>query len=449
MENKYQLNKTGNLSIQDIFLMACFDNNKILAKWLWEISKINKDWSIDIHTDNDIIFKHAFENNYYEICEMIYNLSENNFVTMYINKVFENACRNNNRDIIGLIYNFSRNFKINYNEYHNSIDIVENLNEFDLIKIKTDIYSFIFKHANGNIDIIDSMMALSRIEKVIIHIDINNNIDNNENINEKFKSACRNNGKEAAEFLYNLSKKTNKININYNMFKDACENNCKDIAELLYDLSKIDCNEKIDLSANDEYIFRRLCEKGCKDMAEFIYNLSKKDNKKININIDEEYPFYLVCYYGHEHMVEWLYNLSKTDGNTKININLRDEDFFRSACEKNYIKVAEILYSLSKNENCKINIHACHDDPFILACTNGNRNVAEFLYNLSKIDNNAEINNNILDKAFIISCTLNRYSIAEWLSSIRSNYKFELVPYINNKRKGLKKDYNIEKRLKN
>jgi len=107
---------------------------------------------------------------------------------------------------------------------------------------------------------------------------------------------------------------------------------------------------KINIHANNEYVFFIACEGGHLEVAKWLYGL----DEKINIHIDNEYPFCYSCYNGHLEVAKWLYGL---DGaKEKINIHVNDERLFTVVCGDGHINCIKYLVSLD-DKDYTIDVH--------------------------------------------------------------------------------------------
>lgn len=86
-QTKYPFCVNSILTIKDIFYMLCNDGCKEDALWLYNVSKINKKWSIEL----DQAFRDACTKNHKNVAECLYELSKtdehirSNFSSSYEN----------------------------------------------------------------------------------------------------------------------------------------------------------------------------------------------------------------------------------------------------------------------------------------------------------------------------------------------------------------------------
>lgn len=408
---KYLIDETKEtketLSIEDIFLISCYEDKKSLAEQLWNISILNKNWRI-----NNIkkVFTYACKNGNLNIVEWLYNLGTEILID---DKSFMYACENGHQEIAEWLYKTSS----------------ENGNKIN-INAESECA---FRQAcrNGHFNIVKWLYNLSMT-------DSNSKININVVSDFAFRYASCNGHLQIARWLYNLSKTNDKIDIhamNEDAFRFACCYGHRNTAEWLYDLSRNDNNTKIDIHASHDDAFRHACRNDDKNIAEWLYNLSKvDDNGKINIDLianDKGYTY-------SQTMKEWLDHIcqinKKDDENATI-IAAFDKTDFIMACANGYGIKAERIYLKTK-------INAYVDEAFEAACFNDQKYIAKWLYDLQTIDNSIKINANI-DIIFQKACIGNRINIVKWLSTLNNNYLciFEnnkIVPY-----KRLDLNYNL------
>lgn len=168
----------------------------------------------------------------------------------------------------------------------------------------------------------------------------------------------------------------------------SCKTGHKQIAEYMYHLSKISERGKININVNENYLFRYSCQKGYLDIAKWLYEISKTDdNTLINIHSCNEYAFRLSCAYGHYDVAEWLYQISQAE-NSKINISINDDEAFKISCYNGHQYIAEWLCTLDKRycivRDCDILQPLIRDIRTILKCHN-DEDISKILYDSKAI----------------------------------------------------------------
>jgi ankyrin repeat protein len=105
------------------------------------------------------------------------------------------------------------------------------------------------------------------------------------------------------------------------------------VAKWLYEI-----NPRINISEDDEYIFRNACLKGHLDIAKWLLEISPT----IDISINNEFAFRGACVNGHLEVVKWLLEISPT-----INIGACREEAFRRSCEMRHLELVKWFHSLN------------------------------------------------------------------------------------------------------
>jgi ankyrin repeat protein len=125
----------------------------------------------------------------------------------------------------------------------------------------------------------------------------------------------------------------------YMAFKASCKFGLLYEAQIL-----LQFRPEIDISANDDLIFREVCGQ----------------NELQTTN--------------HILVAQWLLQIKPN-----INISADDDDAFRRACSNGHLAMAQLLLQLRPD----INIGANEDDAFQKACSNGRTDVAQWLVSLA------------------------------------------------------------------
>ena len=178
------------------------------------------------------------------------------------------------------------------------------------------------------------------------------------------------------------------------------------VAQWLYAHS----NEKVNIHANNEYIFKWTCANGQLAVAQWLYSL---DNININIHADNDFAFIWACAYGHNTVAKWLYELEKP---TRININGYCDCAFRWACLGGHLITAQWLYELG------VNIHADDEYAFRYACQNGHLSTAQWLYGLNAIIDIIDIH-----AANDFSFTQSSGETLKWLNSLKPKINLQYI----------------------
>ena len=101
------------------------------------------------------------------------------------------------------------------------------------------------------------------------------------------------------------------------------------------------------------------------------------ENPTINISANNEYVFRCACSQGHLLVAQWLLSV-KPD----INISANNEEAFRHACFQGHLLVAQWLLSVKPDINISAFNEYVFRDVFRVACYNNNLSVAQWLQGL-------------------------------------------------------------------
>jgi hypothetical protein len=164
----------------------------------------------------------------------------------------------------------------------------------------------------------------------------------------------------------------------FNAFLSASNNSHIEILQLLLDANP----DLVDITANDNIIFRTACKNGYIKLA------------------------------------KWL--LDKEPG---IHIDAHDDDAFKSACENGHLNIVKWLYELEPEI---VTTYDTDKTAFTLACKNGHLKVAKWLFHIYK-KNNTFPTQEQLDKIWVRSSINNTREITDWIS-----YLFRLLSEQNN-----------------
>ena len=120
-----------------------------------------------------------------------------------------------------------------------------------------------------------------------------------------------------------------------------------------------------------EETFIQLCKKGDLLGAQQYYQL----NPTIDISAQDDKVFRWTCFEGHLELAQWLLQVCPTINISNSEIN---DYTFLSACAIGYLEMAKWLLQLCPT----IDISADYECPFRLACRNGHLEVAQWLQSL-------------------------------------------------------------------
>lgn len=163
----------------------------------------------------------------------------------------------------------------------------------------------------------------------------------------------------------------------------------------------------IDISQNDECVFREACLGGHLDVAQWLLSI-KPD---IDVSAWGESAFSNACSNGHLEVAQWLMSIKPS-----IDVSAENENAFRKACLGGHLEVARWLCF-----TYYVSISAENDLAFRGACSNGHLDVAQWLCNVGEyIDFKIDVEA-CDDMAFRHSCVNNHLNVAQWLCSLFPN----------------------------
>jgi hypothetical protein len=120
--------------------------------------------------------------------------------------------------------------------------------------------------------------------------------------------------------------------INEEGFMWACENELMEVAQWIMSF----------IVANDINAFINLCSAGELQLAQEFYSI----NPNIDISVDNERIFKIVCENGHLEMAKWLFSVKPT-----INISADDNYAIKYALKNEHMNVVSWLNLLIKKNN--------------------------------------------------------------------------------------------------
>jgi hypothetical protein len=190
--------------------------------------------------------------------------------------------------------------------------------------------------------------------------------------------------KELTAVLYRLHKNTESIKLIFS----ECDN------DKSHEYQRLRASRDIDVHT-DEYndIFEIYCEYGYLELAKRSLNISNK----INIHADDDYVFRAACTNGHLEIAKWLLDISNnksdplktgSDSASRINIHSYGDEAFRNSCENGHIEVAKWLFDISNNALYSlggINVHAYKGRIFFWSCYKQYVEVAKWIYSFGGI----------------------------------------------------------------
>lgn len=432
-----------------IFRNTCFKGHLVLAKWLYDLC-VNTNKPIDINSCNNKAFKESLEKQNFDVTKWLYKLNKDNKqdMTTVLNDrvILHSLCRNGNLIMIKWIYKkLGKNMDIHHDEedlfvtsceedylelaqwfWKTSIEMGSPIN---INEIKEDI--FVVCCRKGHIQVLKWLCYLCK--------SLNLPIDISYNDFWAFRSTSTYGHFEVIKLIYDLAKE-NDITIPKMVCCDTFIQFCYSAENLehvkqLYEIT-IKYNCIIDSDAlHTAFVWS--CRKGILENAKWLYSLGIETNTPININYKQDKAFRWACRHCHLELIEWLYNLSLELGHP-IDIHTKDNYAFKTIFttfdyESNGMKnlnMAKWLYDQAIKLGTSSYIVIDYDI-FYNSCNSGNIVCIQWLYNMS-IKYRSPINireNN--DDIFKFCCArVSNYSkyldIVKWLCTICDNYSITI-----------------------
>lgn len=389
----------------ECFHTACVNNNLTIAKWL--LSLYPEIYELDL-TDT---FTDIIQTDYFNIIVWMYTLNLN--ISIDINKIFRIACiygntctllwllnikpeiyessqindfflllcKNNNIDIIKLLLKNNQNV-----DFKKGLNIAWTNNSFSVCKYLQSLKPNIKIILRNNFNSFEPIKTLEMIKWYFTTY----NITVTPTI---FKQRYE---LDVYKYLLDLNPSLNKLKIIEDLFIiNCCIYNNLQVAKWLFTLQP-----NINISKNNEYIFRTTCINNYLDVAKWLYEI--KPN--ININIDNDIIFITSCGYHNDKLCKWLYSINKN-----INISAQNENAFINACKLNNINRVKWLLSIKPDINISIN----NNIAFFIAC-HYNIDIAKYIYSI-KPDITLSF------KYFKNACLQNNIDLVKWFLDINPN----------------------------
>jgi ankyrin repeat protein len=327
------------------------------------------------------------KNNYLEEAKKLQYINPKLDIIDRDNLAFIASCENGHLELAQWLHNIKTTMPI-YKKYWK---FLKRLSRYTYDEMEPILTSFVKSCENGHIE----------VAKWVYNID--KRIFDWRTLHEAFKTSCDNGHITIAKWILTLNPKQNK-NILENskyIFKDACHvSGNVEIAKFI-----LEVNPDIEISSNEEFIFRGVCKNGHLEIAMWLINL-KPD---IDITTYSNYAFREACNNKHSKVTEWFLKI-----HPNMTIDLY-EYAFRCYCFNNNLELAKYILEL----NPDINIQKNDNMIFIVTCSYGHLEVAKWLLKLI----NPTMNDfYYINKGFINACLQGKLLVAEWLVSLVSNY---------------------------
>jgi len=321
------------INADHLSILVSYDNLE-MVKFLYQLN--NK---IDFNHNDSYILKLSITLQFDSITYWLLNNIMNLDLHVQDNLLFKTACMNNNLQLLKTLYNYSDKIDFSeYNQFYLNIAIyyetpylfkwiyfvIKNISPDKLdqqIYIKNSIY-------HNNLFILKFLLSE--------YPDFDINFDNG----YIMRICFGNNYNDIIKYLFDTYNNIDVLVENEIIMKYAIEDDDLEMIELLYEY-----NSNFNLSINDEYLFKTACKTNNLNIAKWL--ISKKHDIYHDINNHE--IFYFVCEQEYINICQYLCEL---DSNYKINV----ED--NRIISYNVTKILNINYDMKKKvtsiDNCPI-----------------------------------------------------------------------------------------------
>ena len=416
---------------EEVFRIACKNGNLELAKWLWDLNK-----NIDVHVRDEFAFIESCINGHLKLAKWLLRLGAN--VCDVLDLIYPEVCKKGNLAMIqwlnkitqGTNYFAEKKLGLHFACYEGHLDVMKLVLKTSKIDIHHDNEAtFGIACSSGHLEIV----------KYLLEYDKTINIHTNHEY--AFISACSNGHLEVAKWLWQIDKKYKFHYRGEEAFRKACINGHFEMAKWLWEL-----DNRIDINAtyiDNKTAFHGACKNGNLEIAQWLLQLKKP----IQIHSESDYAFRKACTHGHLKVAQWLWQLERE---TKININ--DKYLFAEVCSNGHLDVAKwlcklypiidskinrkILIAVCKNGHLKIaklllqidkniDIHTDGNKPIKKACKYGHLDIATWLYESGEIDTS-----NIMSYLFKMCPRNCHLHIIKWLAKIQGNTGIPRIDHI-------------------
>lgn len=250
----------GSRNLIEEYTKIILSSNDEKKNYYYEYSIIfNKKSIIDIHVDEEKIFRNACLSGHDKLVEWLLSLNENINIRAEDDYAFVYACKGGHVDIAKMLLSLDKNINI----------YARNFCAFSHSRSKCIKWLF----SLGNIEINAAYNA--------------------------FLFACMNGKLELAKYIYSLN---NKIDIRSNcdeIFRWTCAEGHLDVIKYLLFL-----DDEIDLNCLYDEPFQNACSNGHLNVAKYIYN-----NSYVKIHNNYDYAIREAYHYKHYNVVKWLLSI--------------------------------------------------------------------------------------------------------------------------------------------
>lgn len=346
--------------------------------------------NIDIHKDNDFLFRNSCSKGSLEFAKWIYTFGNTNLSDLY-NDVFYQVCYNDKAQIASWLIQTGR---ICLDIHKNNDQLFKKCckkNCKRIVMLLCSLYKFklnIDEKYKDEYKTESPFHFFCRYNYMELAKEYTGTKDFNihDKEDEAISLACQEGHLEMTKWLYSLG---GDIHIRNNWcFMISIGRNNIDMLKWIYSLGNINIHN------NDEYIFRLACGTGKLEIAKWIHSLNE-----INMNMYTELAFSSACMEGHLNICEWLYSFGLIESNMLL---------FKFICQLGHLNILKWLYSVGN-----LDIHEESDISFCISCQYNKLDVAKWLYSLGGINIKTRHNH-----AFANSCHNNYVDMAHWLKSL-------------------------------
>jgi len=288
-ENFKNINITENNDY--IFKTTCINGHLDIAKWMYEIYK--KSGFNYLNTDRyTLLFKDVCANGHIKTAQWIFELDNSINITVFNNRAFNSACLNGHVTVVDWLYKIlaEKNHELMMDLKHIFINVCSN-GHFEMLEWLHDKYTEdlipVINEMMGYIFVITCSKGYEKISKWLYRLYRANTIKyiNMHQFNEAFTKAVSNGHKHIVEWLY-FSNPSIDIDYNHNEgFLNAVKNGYYDIVLLLYTI-----NNNLDVTINDNEAFVTACFNNEVDIAQLLYYITP-----IDISANNDYIFRKLC----------------------------------------------------------------------------------------------------------------------------------------------------------
>lgn len=327
-----------NKNLYNTFKSVCTRNKLEVAQWLYLIATTNEILcyiplyytlmkkiiltKLDIHAENEVIFRDACCKGYLELAKWLYSLGKVD-INANDEEAFRFACTNGHLETAKWLFSLDK--------------VYIHMNDDEAFRMAC---------SNGHLEIARWLFSLwSQSFSAHIRVDCI----------KAFETACLNGYFEMAKWMHSI-KSHIQIYKDGLLFPNLCGIGKLDIAQFIYSI--------IEYKDHDiRLAFYYACKNGHLKVAKWLHSLETE--------VDINKSFYDACYNGYLELAKWLRSLGGVDDIDRC---------FYNVCEKGYLELAKWLYStgVSNSKNNK--------KLFISCCEKKQYDMAKWLYYLGEIN---------------------------------------------------------------